>query len=94
LWGGRRAILVCHSPAYATEAQYLALCMRLGVADPACLARLRLIVPIVVRLGLTTARNSQILARLGLRERFKPWCDWGSVRRDGIARLRLTTYWA
>lgn len=67
----------------------LALRMRLGVADPACLARLRPIAPIVVRLGLTTVRNSQILARLRLRERFKPWCDWGSGRRDGIARLRL-----
>ncbi len=33
----------------------MALRMRLGVADPAGLARLGLTVPIVVRLGLTTA---------------------------------------
>jgi len=64
----------------------LALRMRLGVADPACLARLRPITPIVVRLGLTTVRNSQILARLRLNLRATE-----AHLTHSLARLRLNS---
>ena len=76
----------------------MALRMRLGVADPACLARLRRTAPIVVRPGLTTARKSQILARLRLRAVFKSWCDCAKLApqshqevRPSRARLRAVS---